>query len=84
MAVRAIPAYAESVSINAEGGQDAPPQPAKSLPFIEVKHVHDAVLAVNQQHPPVVNHALQVVRQLGQLVFAGQGQGLSLLLHFRR
>ena len=43
------------------------------LILIEIKHVQNMPLTVNQQHTPAVDHALQIAGKLGQLIFASQG-----------
>jgi hypothetical protein len=55
---------------------------SKLLRVIEIEHVHNATLAVEQQHPAVLTHPLLIAWEPGQLIFAGQGQGLCLPLKF--
>ena len=50
---------------------------SKLLILVEGKHVHHMTFAVDQQHPPAVDHPLQIAGKLGQLIFTSQGQGLG-------
>ena len=56
----------------------------KLLILVEIEHVHHVAFAVDQEHPATVNNALQVVRQLGQLVFTSERHGLRGVLDFSR
>ena len=43
------------------------------LILIEIKHVQNMPLTVDQQHTPAIDHALQITGKLGELIFASQG-----------
>ena len=59
-------------------GRDAEPlrraaRGGELLILIEIKHVQNMPLTVDQQHPPAIDHALQIARKLGQLIFTSKG-----------
>ena len=59
-------------------------QSAKSLIFIEIEKVQNAVSGVEQQDATAINNPIQVVGELGQSFDACQWQGVNLTLKFSR
>lgn len=54
------------------------------LILIEAEDVQNVSLTVDQHDAPAVNHALQVARKPGELIFAIQRQSLSFILNVGR
>ena len=54
------------------------------LIFIQIERIQHPTLAVDQYGPTAVYNPFEVIGQFGQLVLAGERQGLGLVLYFGR